>query len=105
MNLNGKSQHEQTEPNVEKGNIEMKNLMLNMLAVTALATAIALPASAAEKPRLVLQITVDQFRGDLPTRYCRPARRGRAALPARKRVSTTTTPTMPMPTRKPSSAM
>ena len=26
-------------------------------------------ANAAEKPRLVLQITVDQFRGDLPTRY------------------------------------
>ena len=26
-------------------------------------------ADVAEKPRLVLQITVDQFRGDLPTRY------------------------------------
>ncbi|MGB5326578.1 MAG: alkaline phosphatase family protein [Gammaproteobacteria bacterium] len=26
-------------------------------------------ADAAEKPRLILQITVDQFRGDLPTRY------------------------------------
>jgi len=27
------------------------------------------PARTHEKPRLVLQITVDQFRGDLPTRY------------------------------------
>ena len=26
-------------------------------------------ANVAEKPRLILQITVDQFRGDLPTRY------------------------------------
>ena len=26
-------------------------------------------ATVAQRPRLVLQITVDQFRGDLPTRY------------------------------------
>ncbi|MBW2293746.1 MAG: alkaline phosphatase family protein [Deltaproteobacteria bacterium] len=38
--------------------------------VAALAClAIATQSVAAEKPRLILQITVDQFRGDLPTRY------------------------------------
>jgi hypothetical protein len=38
-----------------------------MLLLACLAAA---PSSvASEKPRLVLQITVDQFRGDLPTRY------------------------------------
>ena len=31
--------------------------------------ALAAPAVAKEKPKLILQITVDQFRGDLPTRY------------------------------------
>jgi predicted AlkP superfamily pyrophosphatase or phosphodiesterase len=31
--------------------------------------ALLVPAIAAEKPKLVLQITVDQFRGDLPMRY------------------------------------
>ena len=41
---------------------------------STLGLALALPSAAApspthEKPRLVLQITVDQFRGDLPTRY------------------------------------
>ena len=30
---------------------------------------VAAPSPTFEKPRLVLQITVDQFRGDLPTRY------------------------------------
>ncbi len=34
-----------------------------------LAVATSMPAHAAEKPRLILQITVDQFRGDLPMRY------------------------------------
>lgn len=38
-----------------------------LLALTFLA--ISFPAIANEKPKLVLQITVDQFRGDLPTRY------------------------------------
>ena len=36
-----------------------------MLVVLALFTS----ANAADKPRLILQITVDQLRGDLPTRY------------------------------------
>jgi predicted AlkP superfamily pyrophosphatase or phosphodiesterase len=35
----------------------------------SLAVATAFPALAAERPRLILQITVDQFRGDLPMRY------------------------------------
>ena len=33
------------------------------------ATALSPPAFAASAPRLVLQITVDQLRGDLPGRY------------------------------------
>ena len=37
--------------------------------VVSLALAIAFPALAGERPRLILQITVDQFRGDLPMRY------------------------------------
>ena len=37
--------------------------------LTFLAVAASFPALAAEKPRLILQITVDQFRGDLPMRY------------------------------------
>lgn len=40
------------------------------LGIMALATPIlATPVFANEKPRLILQITVDQFRGDLPMRY------------------------------------
>jgi predicted AlkP superfamily pyrophosphatase or phosphodiesterase len=35
----------------------------------SLAVATAFPVLAAERPRLILQITVDQFRGDLPMRY------------------------------------
>jgi hypothetical protein len=39
-------------------------------ALPALAPpSLAAPSPTLEKPRLVLQITVDQFRGDLPTRY------------------------------------
>ena len=38
-----------------------------MLAMAS--RAVAAPSPTFEKPRLVLQITVDQFRGDLPTRY------------------------------------
>jgi hypothetical protein len=30
---------------------------------------ITIPAFAADSPKLVLQVTVDQLRGDLPTRY------------------------------------
>jgi len=38
-----------------------------MLALAS--PAVAAPSPTFEKPRLVLQITVDQFRGDLPMRY------------------------------------
>jgi predicted AlkP superfamily pyrophosphatase or phosphodiesterase len=45
------------------------SLSLRMrLGIFAALIAVA-SASAAEKPRLILQITVDQLRGDLPTRY------------------------------------
>ena len=43
-------------------------LILIVLLVLA-STAVAEPSPTFEKPRLVLQITVDQLRGDLPTRY------------------------------------
>lgn len=39
-----------------------------LLLATAILFAIA-PAIAGNKPKLVLQVTVDQLRGDLPTRY------------------------------------
>jgi len=49
----------------------MTTQFANTLAKTAmLAVLFAAPhAHAADKPRLILQITVDQLRGDLPTRY------------------------------------
>ena len=45
----------------------MKRLLV--LLAGSLLFALATSALAQEKPRLVLQITVDQLRGDLPTRY------------------------------------
>ena len=41
----------------------------SMLMLALASPAVAAPSPTFEKPRLVLQITVDQFRGDLPTRY------------------------------------
>ena len=41
----------------------------SMLMLAVAFPAVAAPSPTLEKPRLVLQITVDQFRGDLPTRY------------------------------------
>ena len=41
--------------------------MIFLVALACLAS--ATPAVAGKKPRLIIQITVDQFRGDLPTRY------------------------------------
>jgi len=38
-------------------------------AAGIMAAVLAVPAIAGDKPKLILQITVDQFRGDLPTRY------------------------------------
>jgi predicted AlkP superfamily pyrophosphatase or phosphodiesterase len=37
--------------------------------LSALMLGLSLPAIAGDKPKLILQVTVDQFRGDLPTRY------------------------------------
>ena len=52
----------------------MQALFITGISIFASAPAFAadtieVTADAADKPRLVLQITVDQFRGDLPTRY------------------------------------
>ena len=44
-----------------------KFFSLSVLGVSALS--MYQPAIAADKPKLILQITVDQLRGDLPTRY------------------------------------
>ena len=44
-------------------------IVLFALAPTHAEDTVRVNTHAAEKPRLVLQITVDQFRGDLPTRY------------------------------------
>ena len=47
------------------------DLLIKAAATLLLSAAISLPGTARgqEKPRLILQITVDQLRGDLPTRY------------------------------------
>ncbi len=52
----------------------LQALFISGISTFALVPALAadtlvVTADAAEKPQLVLQITVDQFRGDLPTRY------------------------------------
>ena len=47
-----------------------KYLTSGSILMLALASpTVAAPSPTFEKPRLVLQITVDQLRGDLPTRY------------------------------------
>ena len=60
-----------TQPNFQR---TVKALIISGISIFALvpvhaADTVEVTANAAEKPRLVLQITVDQFRGDLPTRY------------------------------------
>ena len=49
----------------------MSSISEKIRAATALGllAALSFSAHAAERPRLVLKITVDQLRGDLPTRY------------------------------------
>lgn len=42
---------------------------LQALLITGISISALSPAIAGDKPKLILQITVDQFRGDLPTRY------------------------------------
>ena len=52
----------------------LKALLMTGMSIFAIAPVFAgdpvkHTANAAEKPRLILQITVDQLRGGLPTRY------------------------------------
>ena len=49
----------------------MRNRLLRNVQRAAVTAALlfSLPALAGDKPKLILQITVDQLRGDLPTRY------------------------------------
>jgi len=64
---------------VFKQNLMAKFLTPVFMLMLALAyPTMAAPSPPSEKPRLVLQITVDQFRGDLPTRY--PDRLGEGGL-------------------------
>ncbi|MDH3334994.1 MAG: alkaline phosphatase family protein, partial [Gammaproteobacteria bacterium] len=42
---------------------------LILRAATIAALVFALSANAGDRPKLILQVTVDQLRGDLPTRY------------------------------------
>ena len=44
-----------------------RSIILGCLSIAALFVSVA--TYAADKPKLILQITVDQLRGDLPTRY------------------------------------
>ena len=58
----------------ENSGSTMRNQRRIMYGTLAIMLAVASPTLAEpsptfEKPRLVLQITVDQLRGDLPTRY------------------------------------
>lgn len=49
---------------------EMRNNYAKFVCLLSLSLSVlSVPAIAVEKPKLVLQITVDQFRGDLPRRY------------------------------------
>ncbi len=49
--------------------MSVKNTIRVGLCLALILASQALTAAAREKPKLVLQITVDQLRGDLPTRY------------------------------------
>jgi len=48
--------------------MKLHRSLLSLLMLVG-AVAVVAPAIASDKPRLILQITVDQFRGDLPARY------------------------------------
>jgi len=41
----------------------------SMLMLALASPSLAAPSPTLDKPRLILQFTVDQFRGDLPKRY------------------------------------
>ena len=51
------------------GNLTLARILLFANLVIALFFTLLSPSHAGNKPKLILQITVDQLRGDLPTRY------------------------------------
>src|SRR5210317_745950 len=51
------------------GNLTLLRILLFAILVIALFFTLLSPSHAGNKPKLILQITVDQLRGDLPTRY------------------------------------
>ena len=51
------------------GNLTLVRILLFAILVIALFFTLLSPSHAGNKPKLILQITVDQLRGDLPTRY------------------------------------
>ncbi len=51
------------------GNLTLVRILLFAILVIALFFTFLSPSHAGNKPKLILQITVDQLRGDLPTRY------------------------------------
>ena len=51
------------------GNLTLVRILLFAILVIALFCTLLSPSHAGNKPKLILQITVDQLRGDLPTRY------------------------------------
>jgi len=58
-------QHDETS----MGNLTLVRMLLFASLVIALCFTLLSASHAANKPKLILQITVDQLRGDLPTRY------------------------------------
>ena len=48
--------------------LKLHRILLALL-ITGISVFALAPAIAGDKPKLILQITVDQLRGDLPTRY------------------------------------
>ena len=54
---------------------------LQALLITGISIFALSPAIAGDKPKLILQVTVDQFRGDLPTRYYDRLGKGGAQVP------------------------
>ena len=51
-----------------KATLKHHRILLVLFAAGISISALS-PAIAGDKPKLILQITVDQLRGDLPTRY------------------------------------
>ena len=52
-----------------KFRIEVTRGIFHRLLLATVILCVFAPAIAGDKPKLILQITVEQLRGDLPTRY------------------------------------